>query len=153
MSDLKPLLGSVSQFVAGLDLTRPAEAEAALIQRFPPSGAEVTALSAAARAALAAGTICQRGEPGMKFSRVVKPEQDPGGCSIDAVHMNASKGPWHTHLKGEVCLCLPDDPAAKFEGRSATWMVLPVGSRHEPTVTDGSMLILYWWPEGAVAWG
>jgi hypothetical protein len=96
--------------------------------------------------------ICFRGEPGMTFSRVVKPEADVGGCSIDAVHMTNSVGPVHTHLKGEVCLCFPTDKNAKFEGRSATWMVLPPGSRHCPTVTDGSMLILYWWPEGAVAW-
>jgi hypothetical protein len=153
MADLKSLLAPVSKVVVQLDLTQPPAAEAELNRQFPPAGAVVEALATAAREALAAGTICQRGEPGMKFSRVLKPEQDVAGCSIDAVYMNSSKGPWHTHLKGEVCLCLPDSPSAQFEGRSAAWMVLPVGSRHEPTVTGGAMLILYWWPEGAVAWG
>jgi hypothetical protein len=150
---LASMLAPVSTFVNGLDLSKPADAEARLAKEFPPEGPFVAAVRDRARAALAAGEICQKGENGMKFSRVAKPEADPGRCSIDAVHMDRAKGPFHTHLRGEVCLCLPDDATATFEGRRATWMVLPVGSRHEPRVDHGSMLILYWWPEGAVAWG
>lgn len=153
MSDLKPLLGPVSTFVVTLDLNDTAAAEASLRRQFPPGGAEVAALASAAKAALAAGTICQKGDPGMKWSRVVKPEADPAGCSIDAVHMASSSGPPHTHLRGEVCLCLPEAGTPRFEGRTDTWIVLPPGSRHVPTVTDGTMLILYWLPGGAVAWG
>ncbi len=152
MSDLKSLLAPVSRRVKTLDLSKPAEAEAILNREFPPTGPAVGAIAAAARAALSAGTICHRGDPGMRFSRVVKPEADEGGCSIDAVHMASSSGPVHTHTKGEVCLCLPEDASATFEHRRETWMVLPPGSRHVPTVRDGTMLILYWWPEGAVAW-
>jgi hypothetical protein len=153
MSDLLPLLAPVSRFVATLDLKDASAAEARLRSAFPPGGAEVQAIARAAREALTQGSICQRGEPGLRYSRIAKPELDPGGCSIDVVHMDRSQGPFHTHLRGEVCLCLPDDPAATFEGRRETWMVLPEGSRHQPTVDHGAMLILYWWPGGAVAWG
>ena len=44
-------------------------------------------------------------------------------------------------------------PSATFEARSDTWIVMPSGSRHTPTVAGGSMLILYWIPDGAVEWG
>jgi len=150
-ADFTALLAPISRFVATLDLANTAAAEAALAREFPP--AKVDAIAVAARAALASGAICGRGEPGMRFSRVAKPENDAGACSIDAVHMTNAAGPVHTHTKGEVCLCLADSGTPTFEDRSATWIVMPPGSRHVPEVKRGSMLILYWWPQGAVAWG
>lgn len=153
MSDLNTLLAEVSIFVPTLDLTQPAAAEAALEARFPARGPQVAALRAAAEAAVAAGSICNKGEGALKYSRLAKAENDPGRCSIDAVSMTDTEGPFHTHVKGEVCLCFPDDAQVTFEGRNATWMVLPVGSRHAPRVEHGHMLILYWWPGGAVLWG
>ncbi len=153
MSALTELLAPISQFVAALDLSQPAAAEAALNAQFPAEGAAVAAIRAAANAALADGSICNKGEGALKYSRVAKPEQDAGRCSIDAVSMTSTSGPFHTHIKGEACLCFPDNAQVTFEGRNATWMVLPVGSRHAPRVENGHMLILYWWPGGAVAWG
>jgi len=150
--DLKTLLAPISRVVRGLDLTNPAACEGALQAAFPPSSPAIAEIRTAALAALEAGTICQRGEAGMKFSRVVKPEQDAAGCSIDAVFMTDASGPVHTHTKGEVCLCIPTQGAPTFEGRGDTWIVMHAGSRHVPTVRGGSMLILYWWPDGAVAW-
>ncbi len=152
MSDLKPLLDPISEFVATLDASDPAACEAALNERFPADGEAVTALRDAAYAAAEAGTLCDRGEPGMRFSRVAKPDATPGGASIDAVLMEDAAGPPHTHPNGEFCLCLGDGRST-FEDRTDTWIVLPKGSRHVPTVKEGRMLILYWLPEGAVTWG
>ncbi|NRA95045.1 MAG: DUF4863 family protein [Planctomycetes bacterium] len=152
MSDLKSLLEPVSRLVTTLDLSHTAAAEAALAAAFPEDGDCVRGIEANARSGVENGTVCHRGEDRMRFSRIVKPEADVTNCSIDAVYMTDAKGPRHSHTKGEVCLCFPDDDAATFEGRRATWMVLPPGSTHEPTVAGGSMLILYWWPDGAVAW-
>lgn len=153
MADLKALLDPISTFVAGLDAARPREAEAALNARFPATSAEIQDLRTAAFAALAAGAICNRGDAKVRFSRVVKPEHDPGGCSVDAVSMDDAAGPAHTHTKGEFCLCFADTGSPTFEGRGDTWIVMPRGSRHVPTVKGGRMLILYWLPEGAVVWG
>ena len=152
MSDLKSLLEPISRFVPELDLSDAAAAEAALNDRFPADSAEVSAIREAAFAALAAGEIADRGEPGMKGGRLSKPAATPGGASIDVVYMSDSAGPAHTHTKGEVCLCFGESDSATFENRGETWIVMPAGSRHEPTVRDGSMLILYWLPEGAVEW-
>lgn len=152
MSDLKTLLMPISKAVKTMDLTDIKKAEAELNKMFPPASPEIQQIKKLAEEALASGAICGRGEPGMKFSRVVKPQDDAGGCSIDAVFMENSSGPVHTHTKGEVCLCFPQSGEPAFEGRRDTWIVMHAGSRHVPTVTGGAMLILYWWPEGAVAW-
>lgn len=152
MSDLKSLLEPVSRLVTTLDLSDTAAAEAALGAAFPPNGDRIRDIETSARAGIADGTVCHRGDDGMRFSRINKPEADAANCSVDAVYMTDAKGPRHSHTKGEVCLCLPDDDTATFEGRHTTWMVLPPGSTHEPTVAGGAMLILYWWPDGAVSW-
>ena len=153
MSDLKALLDPISTFLPELELSDSSAAEARLEERFPSSSPEIAAIREAALAALAAGGICERGDPGMKWGRISKPEDTPGGASIDAVHMKDSAGPPHTHPNGEVCLCIPQTEGAKFEQRTDAWIVMPAGSRHVPEVVDGEMLILYWLPEGAVTWG
>ncbi len=153
MSDLKSRLEPISRFVPELDLSDASAAEAALNERLPAGSSELGTLREAAFAALAAGEIAERGEAGMKWGRISKPDDTPGGCSIDVVHMKDSSGPPHTHTTGEVCLCLGESPSATFEARSDTWIVMPSGSRHVPTVTGGSMLILYWIPGGSVEWG
>lgn len=150
--DLKTLLAPISTFVKGLDLGDAKKAEAALNQKWPPTSPEIAAIRAAAEQALKDGAICNKENGGIKFSRVSKPQDDPGGCSIDAVFMKDSAGPVHTHTKGEACLCFPTEGKPAFDGRTDTWVVMRSGSRHMPTVKGGAMLILYWWPEGAVEW-
>jgi hypothetical protein len=151
-TDLKTLLAPISKAVAALDLADAKKAETELNRVFPPASPAIQGIRAAAEAALAAGTICNRGEANMRFSRVVKPQDDAGGCSIDAVFMQDSAGPVHTHTLGEACLCFPQSGTPQFEGRGDTWIVMHSGSRHVPKVNGGAMLILYWWPKGAVAW-
>lgn len=151
--ELKSLLAPISTLVPTLDLSDPNSAEAALRHAFPPASDAVAAIERAARAALAAGAIAHRGEAPMRFSRVIKPEADAGGAAVDCVYMEDCAGPAHTHPNGEVVLCFPDAPGATFDGRADTWVVLPPASRHTPTVAGGSMLLLYWLPEGAVVWG
>ena len=153
MIDFRPLLEPISRHVVTLDLSDTAAAEQSLEEHFPFDGEHVQGIVAGAVLAAQQGTICDRGEPGMRFSRVVKPKDDVAGCSIDAVYMDSSEGPAHGHPKGEVCLCISESEEATFEGRRAHWLVLPPGSHHRPRVENGAMLILYWLPEGAVAWG
>jgi len=152
MTDLKSLLAPISLFVKELDLTKPKEAEDALNRKWPANSAEIATLRRSALEAMQAGTICNKENAGIKFSRVLKPEHDAGGTSIDAVFMKDCSGPVHTHTKGEVCLCFPTEGTPTFDGRGETWVVMRAGSRHMPTVRNGAMLILYWWPEGAVEW-
>ena len=152
LTQLTELLEPISRLVPSLDAGDPKAAEARLNQEFPGDSERVLQIREAAMAAVEAGVLCHKGAPGMQFSRLSKPEATTGGCSIDAVLMENSAGPAHTHTLGEFCLCLPLTEGATFEDRSDVWIVMPTGSRHVPEVKLGRMLILYWLPEGAVSW-
>lgn len=127
MSRLTELLEPISRRVPELDLSDRSAAERALNEEFPPDSEAIREIATAAFDALRAGEICGRGEPDMRWGRVAKPEETPGGCSIDAVHMRDSSGPAHAHPNGEVCLCLPEGAGAAFEDRPDTWIVMPAG--------------------------
>ena len=103
-----------------------------------------------ALAAMDAGWMCQHGEGDLRYGRVVKPLPETGGLSIDVVDMVDVAGPHHAHPKGEVCMTMPQNPDARFDGAGAGWCVNPPGSAHSPTVTDGRALVLYLLPDGQI---
>ncbi len=142
---LAPLL----DFCASLDLTNPAAARAALERKFPLDGPFLQSVRAALEAGVAAGALCQRGEAPVKWSRVFKSSAESRGFSADAVLMSAP-GPRHRHPNGEVDLCFATAGTPAFDGNPPGWTVYPPDSAHIPTVTGGTMLILYLLPGGAI---
>jgi hypothetical protein len=124
--------------------------QAELNHAFPAGGEIVATLFAACREAIAAGWMCNREGGGIKYGRVIKPAADLQGYSVDVVDMDSLKGPHHHHPNGEIDLIMPLDPAAKFDGCPAGWLVYGPGTAHCPTVTDGRALILYLLPQGAI---
>ena len=86
----------------------------------------------------------------MQFARVIKPADDPAGCSVDAVFMENAEGPAHTHPNGEIDLCFAVSGDPRFDGAPEGWTVYPPGSWHVPTVEGGAMDILYFLPGGAI---
>ncbi|MEE9392529.1 MAG: DUF4863 family protein [Planctomycetota bacterium] len=82
----------------------------------------------------------------VKFGRVAK---DLQGFSVDAVLMS-TPGPRHRHPNGELDLCFAIDGTPKFDGQPEGWVCYPPDSTHIPTVTDGTMLILYFLPGGEI---
>jgi len=147
--DLLTLLDAPMAAAASVDPGDPTAARAALDQAYPFDGAEATALRAALLGAIEDGTICDRGEPALKWSRVAKPETTPHDLSADAVWMTGP-GPRHKHPKGELNLCFAVEGDPKFDGQPEGWVVFPPDSVHVPTVTDGRMLIVYFLPGGAM---
>lgn len=133
----------------GLALDDPARARAELERRLDPRGPAARAVARALTDALAAGTICDRGEAPVRYSRIAKATPATHEFSLDAVHMSGP-GPRHRHPLGEVnfCIALEGDP--RFDGEPAGWVVEPPGSSHVPTVSGGTMLIVYLLPSGAI---
>lgn len=139
---------------ASVDLADPAAARSALRRAWPPEGPSGQALRSALIAALEAGTICNRGPPECRYSRLVKADAGNAalhGFSVDLVCMTAP-GPRHKHPRGEVNLCFALEGAPRFDGQPEGWVVFPPGSEHVPTVTGGRMLIAYFLPGGAIEW-
>lgn len=123
-----------------------------LAARFPVDGPEVRAIAAAFEAGVDAGWLCGRdGGPGVKYSRVRK-ATGPGALSVDAVRMDR-EGAGHTHPNGEIDLCFATAGDPRFDGHAAGWVVYPPGTWHVPTVSGGSMDILYFLPGGAIEFG
>lgn len=96
------------------------------------------------------GWLCDREGGGIRYGRIFKPAPDLQGFSVDVVDMQDIAGPHHAHPNGEIDLIMPLDEGARFDGRSAGWLVCPPGSAHRPTVTGGRALVLYLLPEGSI---
>jgi hypothetical protein len=97
-----------------------------------------------------AGWLCNREAGGIRYGRIFKPDSALHGFSVDVVDMADVVGPHHVHPQGEIDLIMPLDPAARFDGRPAGWLVYGPGSAHRPTVSGGRALILYLLPGGEI---
>ena len=64
--------------------------------------------------------------------------------------MNDVAGPHHSHPNGEIDMIMPIDEAAEFDGHGRGWLVYGPGTAHRPTVTNGTAIILYLLPDGAI---
>jgi len=107
-------------------------------------------IKAACLAGVAAGWLCDREGGGLRYGRIFKPQAELHGFSVDVVDMKDVAGPHHTHPLGEIDLIMPLDTDAQFDGRAAGWLVLPPGSAHRPTVSQGRALVLYLLPQGRI---
>ena len=141
---LAPLLSSLRD----VDMAKPDQVRDDLCSRFPLDTPDMQKLRELFRQGREKGFLCYREAGGVAFSRVQKAEA-AGQWSIDAVHMSAP-GPAHTHPNGEVDLCFAVDGQPLFDGNAAGWTVYGPGSSHAPTVTGGTMDILYFLPDGAI---
>ena len=141
---MKPVLAVVG------DSAIDARLEADLNEKFPPRSAAFKAIEAACKEAIAAGWMCTQGDEGRRFGRVVEPSTETGDLSIDVVDLTDIVGPHHRHPTGEVCMIMPADDGALFDGQGAGWCVNPPDSAHRPTVTGGRALVLYMLPRGEI---
>lgn len=145
LETFRPLIDAA----AGLDLTDPTASLASLNSRLDPTGEDASHLNAALEELLAAGSIANRGELPVMWSRVTKACEESRGLSIDVVRMTGP-GPRHRHPCGEVNWCVAREGAPTFDGDGPGWVVKAEGSAHVPTVEGGEMLIVYLLPEGAI---
>ncbi len=117
---------------------------------FSPDSEAFKAIDAACHVGIKAGWICEHGEEGRRFGRVIKPSSDTHDLSVDVVQLTDVVGPHHSHPTGEVCMIMPVTATAKFDGHGAGWCVNDPGTAHNPTVRDGEALVLYLLPGGQI---
>ena len=154
MTEKSALLDAISPIINEICLGSAVdEAESERLNRALPVGSEkMRSLKDSLVDGLKDGWLTPNGEGGMRWGRITKAGPDTGNLSIDAVYMEQA-GPGHTHPCGEYDLCFALDGDPKFDGKPEGWVVYPPGSWHIPTVTGGSMIILYFLPEGAIRFG
>ena len=126
---------------------------ATLEAEFPFAGAQVQAIARLIDEGIAAGWLCDRGEPSARFCRLAKPGPRTAEMSVDIVALQGAALA-HDHPNGEVTLAFAAAPgtAGRFDGHPPGWVVMPAGSSHTPTVTGARMHLLYFLPHGAVRW-
>lgn len=115
-----------------------------------PNSFSYVALKRCCQAGVAAGWMCEREAGGLRYGRVLKPDAERHGFSVDVVDMNDCAGPHHTHPNGEIDLVMPLEGEPRFCGQAAGWLVLPPGSDHVPEVRGGRALVLYLLPDGRI---
>lgn len=130
--------------------TLDAELEAWLNREYGAASATFQALAQSCRTGVTEGWLCNREGGGIRYGRIFKPADDLHGFSVDVVDMQDIAGPHHTHPNGEIDLIMPLEGDARFDGRPAGWLVMPPGSAHRPTVSQGRALVLYLLPEGRI---
>jgi hypothetical protein len=144
-------LQPVFETLAELDLTDAGAARAELSRRFPLDSALVREARELFDRGVEEGWLCGHEAGGARFSRVAKTGDASGGFSVDAVQLSGP-GPGHRHTNGEVDLCFARDGEPRFDGQPEGWVVFGAASEHVPTVTGGTMDILYFLPGGAIEW-
>ena len=142
------LMQPVMDFVAGKPVDRALADE--LNQRFPATGSDILAIEYACNAAIKAGWMCSQGGPGRRFGRVVQATPETRDLSVDVVDLTEIVGPLHRHPNGEICLVMPVDESAKFDGKGRGWCIYGPNSAHRPTVKGGRALVLYLLPGGLI---
>lgn len=133
----------------GLDLQDPEAARELLEKRFPFDAPDARALEARLLEHLERGEIANRGEAPLRYGRVCKASPETHDYSIDVVHMSVP-GPRHRHPNGEIDYCIALDGQPTFDGHAPGWVVFGADSVHVPTVSGGTMLIVYLLPGGEI---
>jgi hypothetical protein len=148
MNEFQQLLQPLFKTIAGATIDKTLEDR--LNRDFPADGAFFARIEQACHAAIKQGWMCKHGDDGRRFGRVIKPSAEPGDLSVDVVQLNNVAGPHHAHPTGEVCMVMPQDDEATFDGHAAGWCVYAPGTAHYPTVRGGDALVLYLLPEGQI---
>ena len=146
--ELLRLLTPVMEFCAG----KPVDGDLArtLDAAFPADGQAFGAIAAILAQGIDDGTLCGKQAGGIWFSRPAKPSDRTFDFSVDVVTYADLAGPHHVHPTGEIDMIVPVDPAARFDGQGRGWLVYPPGSGHRPTISNGTAIVLYLLPQGAI---
>lgn len=141
---LRPVLDTVAQNEVDGELSR------VLNEKFPADGQAFRDIENACHAAIAEGWMCAQGGEGRRFGRVIEPSAATHDLSVDVVDLHDVVGPHHRHPNGEVCMVMPVDEHADFNGNPRGWCIFEPGSDHFPTVKGGRALVLYLLPDGQI---
>ncbi len=147
-ADLHAALAPLTAQLVGRPLDD--ELEAWLNIEYGPGSTSYAKLKAVCQAGVAEGWLCQREGGGIRYGRIFRPAPELQGFSVDVVDMQNLAGPHHSHPTGEIDLNMPIEGDALFDGQPAGWVVMPPGSAHRPTVSQGRALVLYLLPEGRI---
>jgi len=144
------LVAPIARFAQGRALDAALQRD--LDREFPAKGEVFRLVEQACHDGIAAGWLCAQGDAKRRYGRIFEAGDATHGFSVDVVDITDLVGNHHRHPTGEIDMIMPVTPQARFDGRSAGWLVYAPGTGHRPTVTAGRALILYLLPDGKIEW-
>lgn len=88
--------------------------------------------------------------PDYRRGRISEVSDRTHGYTVESGMLRDVLGNYHTHPRGEINMIGPVDKTGKFCGSGAGWRVFPPGSSHYPTVTGGTVTLLFFLPGGEI---
>lgn len=145
-STLFELFSPIADLIASQPIT--ADLQYKLENTYPLSHPNIQMIKKLCQEGIRDGWIQMRGKPALQFCNLHR-QNAQSSIRIDMVDMTGV-GPGHTHLSGEANLCFATEGRPSFDGLLEGWVVKPPNSWHQPTVTGGRMLIIYFIPNGQI---
>ena len=124
--------------------------ENTLNEVLPSDGARFAKIQKIVEEAVADGWVFDGENRGLRYGRPIKPTPEMHNMSVDIVKYRDLKGPYHGHPNGEVCMIMPTDGPAEFDGHGKGWCVYEAGSGHYPIIGKGEAIVIYLLPQGAI---
>jgi 2-hydroxylaminobenzoate mutase len=88
--------------------------------------------------------------PDYRRGRIAEASPQTRGFTIESGRLRNVLGNYHRHPRGEINMIGPVDATGQFCGHGAGWKVFPPDSRHFPTVTGGTVTMLFFLPGGEI---
>jgi 2-hydroxylaminobenzoate mutase len=147
------LLAAVTELLDFIG-SRPLDAqlEAALNDRYGAHTERYAVLLKLLRQGIAEGWACYAEITGPDYRRGRIAEASPAthGFTVESGMLRNVLGNYHRHPLGEINMIGPVDATGQFCGSGAGWKVFPADSRHYPTVTGGTVTMLFFLPNGQI---
>lgn len=149
LANIRDQLRPLTKWLNGRKLNKQLSRD--LGRRFPMSDPNIVKLLNSLREGFGAGRLGKRVDPKTVYQHIADAAAEHSQYSIDAVVLTNVKGGRHRHPRGEIDLVIPLQDEARFDGKGEGWLVYPPNSRHSPTVTGGSAIVLFLLPNGEMA--
>ncbi|MEJ8859156.1 DUF4863 family protein [Variovorax robiniae] len=88
--------------------------------------------------------------PDYRRGRIAEASALTHGFTVESGRLSNVLGNYHRHPRGEINMIGPVDATGKFCGNGAGWKVFPPNSSHFPTVTGGTVTMLFFLPGGEI---
>ena len=129
-----------------------AELQVQLNDRFGPATERFATLLALLRKGIDEGWACyaEIAGPDYRRGRIAQASGGTHGFTVESGMLRNVPGNYHRHPRGEINMIGPVDETGKFCGSGAGWRVFPPNSSHFPTVTGGTVTLLFLLPNGEI---
>lgn len=126
--------------------------EVQLNDRYGASTYRFNLLLTLLRAGITEGWACYHeiSGPDYRRGRIAEAAEATHFFTVESGKLRNVLGNYHRHPKGEINMIGPVDATGQFCGHGAGWRVFAPDSSHYPTVSGGTVTLLFFLPRGLI---